>query len=122
MNAAATNQAADSGAPTAEGAAGEVGQQATSDQAANAAAAAVQPQQSNVVIIIRINSPGDDVVSQTNVISVVAVGANQSSTAQSSGPPTACTTPSAKITVPSSYLLPSPSNTVAWRMTVRTPG
>jgi len=89
VNAAATNQAADSGAPTAEGAAGEVGQQATSDQAANAAAAAVQPQQSNVVIIIRINSPGDDVVSQTNVVSVVAVGANQSSTAQSSGPPTA---------------------------------
>ena len=89
VNAAATNQAADSGAPTAEGAAGEVGQQATSDQAAHAAAAAVQPQQSNVVIIIRINSPGDDVVSQTNVVSVVAVGANQSSTAQSSGPPTA---------------------------------
>ena len=89
VNAAATNQAADSGPPTADGAAGEVGQQATSDQAANAAAAAVQPQQSNVVIIIRINSPGDDVVSQTNVVSVVAVGANQSSTAQNSGPPTA---------------------------------
>jgi hypothetical protein len=89
VNAAATEQAADSGAPTADGAPGEVGQQATSDQAANAAAAAVQPQQSNVVIIIRINSPGDDVVSQTNVVSVVAVGANQSSTAQSSGPPTA---------------------------------
>ena len=89
VNAAATDQAADSGAPTADDVPGEVGQQATSDQAANAAAAAVQPQQSNVVIIIRINSPGDDVVSQTNVISVVAVGANQSSTAQSSGPPTA---------------------------------
>ena len=89
VNAAATDQAADSGAPTADDAPGEVGQQATSDQAANAAAAAVQPQQSNVVIIIRINSPGDDVVSQTNVVSVVAVGANQSSTAQSSGPPTA---------------------------------
>jgi hypothetical protein len=89
VNAAATNQAADSGAPTADDAPGEVGQQATSDQAANAAAAAVQPQQSNVVIIIRINSPGDDVVSQTNVVSVVAVGANQSSTAQGSEPPTA---------------------------------
>ena len=40
----------------------------------------------------------------------------------SSGPPTAWMTPSAKTTVPSSYRLPSPSNTVAWRITVSTPG
>jgi hypothetical protein len=38
------------------------------------------------VIIIRINSPGDDVISQTNVVSVVAVGANQSSTSQNPAP------------------------------------
>jgi hypothetical protein len=62
-------------------------QQSTTDQNANATATAEQPQQSNVVIIIRINSPGDDVVTQTNVVSVVAVGANQSSTTQNSGLP-----------------------------------
>jgi competence protein ComEA len=62
-------------------------QQSTTDQAANAAATAVQPQQSNVVIIIRINSPGDDVVTQTNVVSVVADADNQSSTSQNSGLP-----------------------------------
>jgi len=62
-------------------------QQSTTDQVANAVATAVQPQQSNVVIIIRVNSPGDDVVTQTNIVSVVAVGANQSSTSQNSGPP-----------------------------------
>src|SRR6266513_5206591 len=86
-NGASTDQTA--GSPSPAGASAEGGQQAATDQAANAGAAAVQPQQSNVVIIIRINSPGDDVISQTNVVSVVAVGANQSSTAQSSGPPTA---------------------------------
>jgi hypothetical protein len=62
-------------------------QQSLTDQVANAAATAVQPQQSNVVIIIRVNSPGDDVVTQTNIVSVVAVGANQSSTSQNSGLP-----------------------------------
>jgi hypothetical protein len=82
-NAASTSQAASPGPPSGEGpAAAEAGQQATTDQGADAAAAAAQPQQSNVVIIIRINSPGDDVVSQTNVVSVVAVGANQGSTTQ----------------------------------------
>ncbi|TML99653.1 MAG: hypothetical protein E6G02_14140 [Actinobacteria bacterium] len=86
-NEALTGQAAGSGATSADGSPPEVAQQAATDQAANAAAAAVQPQQSNVVIIIRINSPGDDVVSQTNVVSVIAVGANQSSTSQNSGPP-----------------------------------
>jgi hypothetical protein len=82
-NAASTSQAASPGPPSGDApAAADAGQQATTDQAANAAAAAAQPQQSNVVIIIRINSPGDDVVSQTNVVSVVAVGANQGSTTQ----------------------------------------
>jgi hypothetical protein len=83
-NAASTDQTA--GSPSPAGASAEGGQQAATDQAANAAAAAVQPQQSNVVIIIRINSPGDDVISQTNVVSVVAVAANQSSTSQNPAP------------------------------------
>ena len=86
-NAASTVQAADSGSSSADGVGGEAGpQQATTDQAATAAAAAAQPQQSNVVIIIRINSPGDDMVSQTNVVSLIAVGANQSSTSQNPAP------------------------------------
>jgi hypothetical protein len=79
-NGASTDQTA--GPPASAGAS----QQAATDQAANAAAAAVQPQQSNVVIIIRINSPGDDVISQTNVVSVVGVAANQSSTSQNPAP------------------------------------
>ena len=79
-NGASTDQTA--GSPSPAGAS----QQAATDQAANAAAAAVQPQQSNVVIIIRINSPGDDVISQTNVVSVVGVAANQSSTSQNPAP------------------------------------
>jgi ribonuclease E len=85
-NPASTSQTAGSGQPPADGAAADAGQQATTDQTADAAAAAVQPQQSNVVIIIRINSPGDDVISQTNVVSVVAVAANQSWTSQNPAP------------------------------------
>src|SRR6266576_2718325 len=79
-NGASTDQTA--GSPSLAGAS----QQAATDQTANAAAAAVQPQQSNVVIIIRINSPGDDMISQTNVVSVVGVAANQSSTSQNPAP------------------------------------
>ena len=73
--------------PDTSGAQQNTDQQATTDQVANAAATAVQPQQSNVVIIIRVNSPGDDVVTQTNIVSVVATAANQSSTSQNSGLP-----------------------------------
>ena len=83
-NGASTDQTADP--PSPDGTSTEPSQQAATDQAANAAAAAVEPQQSNVVIIIRINSPGDDVVSQTNVVSVVGVAANQSSTSQNPAP------------------------------------
>jgi hypothetical protein len=85
-NTGSTSQTAGSDPPSPDGTSTETSQQAATDQAANAAAAAVQPQQSNVVIIIRINSPGDDVVSQTNVVSVVAVAANQSSTSQNPAP------------------------------------
>lgn len=77
-NDASTSQAIGPAPPTG----GSSDQQAATTQDATATAAAQQPQQSNVVIIIRINSPGDDVVSQTNTVSVVAVGANQSSTSQ----------------------------------------
>ena len=85
-NTGSTSQTAGSDPPSPDGTSTETSQQAATDQAANAAAAAVQPQQSNVVIIIRINSPGDDVVTQTNVVSVVAVAANQSSTSQNPAP------------------------------------
>jgi hypothetical protein len=83
-NGASTDQTADP--PSPDGTSTEPSQQAATDQAANAAAAAVEPQQSNVVIIIRINSPGDDAISQTNVVSVVGVAANQSSTSQNPAP------------------------------------
>jgi hypothetical protein len=83
-NGASTSQAA-GGESTADGQPSETDQQAATDQASNAAAAAVEPQQSNVVIIIRVNSPGDDSVSQTNVVSVVGAAANQGSTTQQQG-------------------------------------
>jgi hypothetical protein len=86
-NGASTGQAA-GGESTANGVPSEADQQADTDQAADATASAVEPQQSNVVIIIRINSPGDDVISQTNVVSVVGAAANESSTTQQQGPTT----------------------------------
>jgi hypothetical protein len=86
-NDASTSQAA-GGASTADGVPSESDQQAATDQAADAAASAVEPQQSNVVIIIRVNSPGDDNISQTNVVSVVGVAANESATTQHEGPTT----------------------------------
>jgi hypothetical protein len=85
-NTGSTSQTAGSDPPSPDGTSAETSQQAATDQAANAAAAAAQPQQGNVAIIIRINSPGDDVISQTNVVSVVAVAANQTSTSQNPAP------------------------------------
>ena len=57
-------------------------QDAITDQTSSATATVAHPDQSNVVVIIRINSPGDDNISQTNVISVGATAANGSSTNQ----------------------------------------
>jgi hypothetical protein len=58
-------------------------QQASTEQAANAAAAATQQQPSNLVISIRINSPGNDgPISQTNVAGSVAGASNDGSTGQ----------------------------------------
>lgn len=67
--------------PAADGAPAPL-QDAVTDQTSSATATVADPDQSNLVVIIRINSPGDDVVSQTNVISVGATSANGSSTNQ----------------------------------------
>ena len=67
--------------PVADGAPAPL-QDSVTDQTSSATATAAHPEQSNVVVIIRINSPGDDNVSQTNVIAVGASSANESSTNQ----------------------------------------
>jgi hypothetical protein len=62
-------------------------QQASTEQAADAAAAATQEQPKNVVISIRINSPGNDgPISQTNVAGSAAGASNDSSTGQEGVP------------------------------------
>ena len=58
-------------------------QQATTDQAATATATATQEQPQNVVIIIRINSPGDNgPIEQTNTAVAVSNAGNASVTTQ----------------------------------------
>ena len=109
-NTGSTSQTAGSDPPSPDGTSTEPSQQAATDQAANAAAAAVQPQQSNVVIIIRINSPGDDVISQTNVVSVVGVAANQSSTSQNPAPAPVSAPATADPTQSTSGGSPAPSS------------
>jgi hypothetical protein len=70
------------------------GQQATTDQAAAAAAAATQQQPTNVVVTVRINSPGDDgPINQTNVVVADADGSNSASTAQNGSPAAGGATP-----------------------------
>jgi hypothetical protein len=60
-------------------------QQASTEQAANAAAEATQQQPRNLVISIRINSPGNDgPISQSNVAGSAAGASNDSSTGQGS--------------------------------------
>ena len=62
-------------------------QQASTEQAANVAAEATQQQPRNLVISIRINSPGDDgPISQSNVAGSVAGASNDSSTGQGGAP------------------------------------
>jgi hypothetical protein len=62
-------------------------QQASTAQAANAAAAATQQQPRNLVISIRINSPGNDgPISQSNVAGSAAGASNDSSTGQGGAP------------------------------------
>ncbi len=117
-NGASTSQTAGSEPPSGDEPPAGAGQQATTDQDASAAAAAAQPQQSNIVIIIRINSPGDDVISQTNVVSVVAVGANQASTTQN---PATAVASAPRTTDPPQSPSQSPSGTAPAPATAPTP-
>jgi hypothetical protein len=80
-------QASDAPAPVDAPVTAGTTQQASAEQAADAAAAATQEQPKNVVISIRINSPGNDgPISQTNVAGSAAGASNDSSTGQESVP------------------------------------
>src|SRR4051812_27598522 len=59
--------------------------EAATQQAATAIANATQNNVQNIVIIIRINSPGDDVISQDNTANAGAGATNTSTTQQGSG-------------------------------------
>src|SRR4051794_4210506 len=87
--------------PPADGAAAPL-QDAVTDQTSSATATVAHPDQSNVVVIIRINSPGDDIVSPTNVIAVGATSANDSATNQdqAAGAAPAAAAPQAEDTTP----------------------
>lgn len=62
-------------------------QAAATEQAAGAAASATQQQPRNIVITVRVNSPGDDgPISQTNVVVAGANGSNSATTNQSGAP------------------------------------
>jgi hypothetical protein len=86
VNARATNAAplpdAPIAPPVAVAPAGGDAQGAATDQAASAGAAATASPQTNVVVVVRINIPGDDVITQTNGITVDATASNESSTSQ----------------------------------------
>ena len=100
-NTAATSQTASQGstaptpAPASGGSAGaqDSTQSANTTQNAGAVATATGIQQINVIIVIRINSPGDDVLSQANVVNAVASAANNAATSQNSPLPVAAGTP-----------------------------
>jgi hypothetical protein len=81
-------QAADAAtAPLDEPIPAPTSQQASTEQAANAAAEATQQQPGNLVISIRINSPGNDgPISQSNVAGSAAGASNDSSTGQGGAP------------------------------------
>jgi hypothetical protein len=55
-------------------------------QDAAADAVAAQPKQPNVVVVVRINSPGDDVIAQTNTVTVDSSASNRSATMQADAP------------------------------------
>jgi hypothetical protein len=70
-------------APAAEPVVPDDSQVASTDQSASSNASATQQQPVNVVVSVRINSPGDDgPISQTNVIAGVSDAANAASTTQ----------------------------------------
>jgi hypothetical protein len=58
---------------------------AATQQAATAIANATQNNVQNIVVVIRINSPGDDVISQSNTAAAVAVPTNTATTQQGTG-------------------------------------
>jgi hypothetical protein len=60
---------------------------ATTQQAATAVAGATQNNVQNIVVIIRINSPGNDVISQSNTANAVAAATNDANTEQGRGTP-----------------------------------
>lgn len=60
---------------------------ATTQQAATAVAGATQNNVQNIVVIIRINSPGNDVISQINTANAEAAATNDANTEQGSGAP-----------------------------------
>jgi hypothetical protein len=66
---------------------------ATTQQAATAVAGATQNNVQNIVVIIRINSPGDDVISQSNTANAEAAATNDANTAQGNGTPSATRSP-----------------------------
>jgi hypothetical protein len=75
---------------------------ATTDQSAGSAATATQQQPTNVVVIIRVNSAGDDgPISQKNITVATPSSANDASTAQSGPGGTAATTQQATATATS---------------------
>jgi hypothetical protein len=84
---ASGEQPSDVPAPVDESVTAATSQQASTEQAANSAAAASQQQPRNLVISIRINSPGNDgPISQTNVAGSVAGASNDGSIGQGGAP------------------------------------
>src|SRR5205823_1645772 len=69
-----------SGAVGAGGAA--PGQDASTDQDASSTATATQDGAANIVVIVRIDSPGDDTISQTNTSAAGSSASNTSTTDQ----------------------------------------
>jgi hypothetical protein len=86
-------------------------QGAGTDQAASAGAAATASPQTNVVVVVRINSPGDDVITQTNGITVDATASNESSTSQDQAP--AVSSPSGTLPSPVSQPGSAPASSDA---------
>jgi hypothetical protein len=73
----------DSGGHTAEPAPQATAQESTTDQGAATTATATRPQPTNVVVSVRVNSPGDDgPVTQASTVAVAAQSTNTAATAQ----------------------------------------
>jgi hypothetical protein len=101
-------------APAAAPPSGQAAIDAATEQAATAVADASQNHVQNVVVIIRINSPGDDVINQSNTSIANGVATNTSSTGQGTGTAPATDEPSqggdASTRAPAPSSSPSPGN------------